>query len=72
MTDLQAFISRETEFYADYFSESGSLVFSSFLEAVLSGYEDKIHCGDFTEDERDEILLNALRMMQMMDVTVEC
>ncbi|SHM02400.1 hypothetical protein [Roseibium suaedae] len=70
MTELQAFISRETEFYADYFAEGGSLVFSSFLDAVLSGYEDKIHVSDFTDDERDEILLNALRMMQMMEVAV--
>lgn len=56
----------EAEIYAEMFQHSGSFLLSGFLNACLSGYGSKMDFREFTAEERDEIILNFVRMTDVL------
>ncbi|EFO28816.1 putative peptidyl-tRNA hydrolase [Roseibium sp. TrichSKD4] len=58
----------EEAIFSEVFCDDGSSL-SLFLSRIIDGYEGKTDYRDFTEDERDEILLNALRMFKLLENT---
>lgn len=64
-------IAEEAEAFAELFEETGSLFLSAFLDACLSGYDGKIDYRDFTEAEREELLVNACRVLEIIEQSGE-
>ncbi len=71
MPEMQRRLSDEVAAFREVFEGSGSFLLLSFLDACLSGYEGKIDYRDFTDAEREELLTNALRMMQLLEADEE-
>ncbi|WP_305985226.1 hypothetical protein [Roseibium sp. MMSF_3544] len=62
--DLQAFLNEEAECYADMFD--GGLVIRGFISTMLEGYDGKSDWQEFTPQERDEIVMNCHRMIELL------
>lgn len=62
--DVQAFLSKEADTYADLFQ--GGFVIRGFVRTVIESYDGKSDWRDFTPNERNEIILNCHRMIELL------
>jgi hypothetical protein len=62
--DLQAFLDKEADTYADMFE--GGFVIRGFIRSVIDGYDGKTDWREFTPEERSEIILNCHRMVELL------